>query len=228
MSARPRTHLKVAFDVDVAFARLRKAVAPYPRPVLFALADEGYGSPFEIAVACILTIRTLEEVSLPAARRLFAVAHTPAALAALTPAAIDALIDTCTFHEPKSRSIHAIATRVAAEFGGELPCDLATVLSLPGVGPKCAALALGIGCGEAHLPVDIHVHRIANRWGIVSAKTPEKTQRALMEVLPRERWLEINELLVPFGKHVCTGTAPRCSTCPLLAMCQQVGVTRHR
>lgn len=102
------------------------------------------------------------------------------------------------------------------------------MLALPGVGPKCAALALGIGCGEQHLPVDIHVHRVTNRWGYVAAKTPEKTQRALMTKLPRERWLEINELLVPFGKLVCTGALPRCSTRPLLAVCRQVGVTRHR
>ena len=217
-----------AFDVELAFARLRKAVAVYPRPVLFELAREGYGSPFEIAVACILTVRTLEEVSLPAARRLFEAARTPAQIAALTPDAIDALIDTVTFHEPKSRSIHAIAERVAKEFGGDLPCDLETVLSLPGVGPKCAALTLGIGCGQEHLPVDIHVHRIANRWGYVSAKTPERSQRALMAKLPREHWLEINELLVPFGKHVCTGALPRCSTCPLRDMCRRVGVTRHR
>lgn len=216
------------FDVELAFARLREAVAPYPKPVLFALADEGFGSPFEVAVACILTVRTLEEVSLPAAKRLFSAARTPAGIAALTPAAIDALIDTVTFHEPKSRSIHAIAERVAQEFGGELPCDLEAVLSLPGVGPKCAALTLGIGCGQQHLPVDIHVHRVANRWGYVSAKTPERSQRELMAKLPRERWLEINELLVPFGRHVCTGALPRCSTCPLRDMCQRVGVTRHR
>lgn len=90
------------------------------------------------------------------------------------------------------------------------------------------ASAACIGCGQEHLPVDIHAHRIANRWGIVAEKTPEKTQRALMEVLPKERWLEINEQLVPFGKHVCTGALPRCSECPLRAMCQQVGVQRHR
>lgn len=229
MSAHPVTHVRERpFDVDVAFERLREAVKPYPRPVLFALAADGYGSPFEVVVACVITIRTLEEVSLLAAQRLFAVAHTPAEIAALSSAEIDDLIAPCTFHEPKSRSIHAIATRVATEFGGELPCDLETVLSLPGVGPKCAALALGVGCGQRHLPVDIHVHRIANRWGIVAEKTPEKTQGALMDVLPPERWLEINELLVPFGKHVCTGTLPRCSECPLRAMCQQVGVNRHR
>ncbi|HYH63206.1 MAG TPA: hypothetical protein VD866_00765, partial [Urbifossiella sp.] len=76
--------------------------------------------------------------------------------------------------------------------------------------------------------VDIHVHRVTNRWGLVSAPTPEKTMTALQEVLPRESWVEVNALLVPFGKHVCTGVKPKCSTCPLLDMCKQVGVTEHR
>lgn len=170
MSAHPVTHVrKRPFDVDVAFERLREAVKPYPRPVLFALAADGYGSPFEVVVACVITIRTLEEVSLLAAQRLFAVAHTPAEIAALSPAEIDALIAPCTFHEPKSRSIHAIATRVATEFGGALPCELETVLSLPGVGPKCAALALGVGCGQQGVGEGHHrleVRRASGRAGL--------------------------------------------------------------
>jgi endonuclease-3 len=76
--------------------------------------------------------------------------------------------------------------------------------------------------------VDIHVHRVSNRWGYVQTTTPEKTMEALQEKLPTQYWVEINALLVPFGKHVCTGTRPKCSTCPLLEMCQQVGVTSHR
>jgi endonuclease-3 len=100
--------------------------------------------------------------------------------------------------------------------------------SFHGVGPKCAHLAVGIACGEKLIGVDIHVHRVTNRWGYVRAKTPEKTMTALHDKLPRRYRVEINALLVPFGKHVCTGTSPKCSTCPLLEMCQQVGVTRHR
>jgi endonuclease-3 len=76
--------------------------------------------------------------------------------------------------------------------------------------------------------VDIHVHRIVNRWGYVRADTPEKTMRALMGVLPRAFWIELNSLLVPFGKHVCRGVLPKCSTCPVLSLCRQVGVTSHR
>jgi endonuclease III len=209
--------------------RVRAAVRDKPKAVLFELAERGYGSPFEILVACVITIRTLEEVSLPTALRLFEVARTPAAVAALTPKQIDDLIRACTFHEPKSRTIHAIARRVVEEFGGDLPCDFDTLTRFAGVGPKCANLALGIACGQpAGVPVDVHVHRVTNRWGYASAPTPEKTMAVLEERLPRRYWLEINKLLVPFGKFVCTGKSPKCSTCPVLEFCRQVGVTAHR
>ena len=114
------------------------------------------------------------------------------------------------------------------EYGGTLPCDEEVLLSFKGVGPKCANLVLGIACGQSSIGVDIHVHRVTNRWGYVAASTPVKTMRALQEKLPRRYWVEINALLVPFGKHICTGVRPKCSTCPLLDMCQQVGVTSHR
>ena len=87
---------------------------------------------------------------------------------------------------------------------------------------------LGIACGQAQIGVDVHVHRVTNRWGYVAEKTPEKTMTALEAKLPKQYWVEINRLLVPFGKHVCTGTLPKCSTCPVLDMCRQVGVGSHR
>jgi endonuclease-3 len=216
------------FDIDLAMERLREAVKDLPKAAMFVLADEGYDSLFEQVVACIISIRTYEETTLPTARRLFAVARTPAEVAALDPNAIDRLIGGCTFHEPKARQIHAIAREAVERYGGELPPDRDALLSLRGVGPKCAALALGIAAGQEWIGVDIHVHRVTNRWGIVKAKTPEDTMGALERVLPRQYWVEINRLLVPFGKSVCTGTAPRCSTCPLRDMCPKVGVTAHR
>ena len=220
---------KRPFDVDEVVRRVREAVADKPKAVLFELAERGYGSPFEILVACVITIRTLEEVSLPTSLRLFEVARTPQEMARLTPAKIDELIHACTFHEPKSRTIHAIARQVVNEFGGRLPCDFETLTSLAGVGPKCANLTLGIACDQpGGIPVDIHVHRVANRWGYVEARSPEKTMAALEATLPRRYWVEINKLLVPFGKYVCTGKAPKCSTCPVLEFCRQVGVTKHR
>jgi len=224
----PPAPRKRPFDIEEAIPKLREAVAPYPKAALFELAAEGHSSVFEILAACIISIRTFDEVTLPTSRRLFAKAHTPAQVADLTVDEIDNLIGKCTFHEPKARQIHEIATRTVAEYGGTVPCDEDVLLSFRGVGPKCANLVLGIACGQTSLGVDIHVHRVTNRWGLVRATTPEKTMAALHKMLPRAYWVEINALLVPFGKHICTGRLPKCSTCPLLEMCKQVGVTKHR
>jgi len=227
-TARSRTRKK-PFHTPTAVRLLRKAVGEFADAAMFALRDEhGHRSLFEQLVACILSIRTRDETSLPAALRLFARAKTPRALAALSAAEIDALIHDVTFHEGKARQIREIAERTDRDHRGTLPCDYETLVSFRGVGPKCANLALGVACGAARIAVDIHVHRVTNRWGIVSERTPERTGTALETVLPKRYWVEINRLLVPFGKHVCTGKLPKCSTCPLLPMCRQVGVTTHR
>lgn len=219
---------KAPFDIDVVMERVADAVRPYPKAALFELAEEGYASLFEQLVACIISIRTRDEVTLPTARALFGRARTPAEMAALEPRTIDRLIDASSYHDRKAAQIHDIAQRALQEYGGALPCDADALTAFHGVGPKCAHLALGIACGQAHIAVDVHVHRVTNRWGYVRASTPEATMRALREVLPREYWLEINRLLVPFGKHICTGRRPRCSTCPVLEMCRQVGVADPR
>src|SRR4029079_12934898 len=122
------------------------------------------------------------------ARRLYAKAHTPAEIAALTVEEIDGLIHTSSFHEAKAAQIREIARRTVEEFGGELPCDFTTLTSFRGVGPKCANLALGIACGHAGIGVDVHVHRVTNRWGYVQAPNPEATMAALEAKLPRQYW----------------------------------------
>lgn len=226
LAARAR---KKPFDAATVVRRLRAAVGEFADAAMFALRDEhGHRSLFEQLVACILSIRTRDEVSLPVALKLFAKAKTPKALAALTMAQIDALIHDVTFHEGKARQIREIARRTVDEHGGELPCDYDVLTSFNGVGPKCANLALGVSCNQTRISVDIHVHRVTNRWGIVHERSPERTGLALEQVLPRRYWVEINRLLVPFGKHVCTGRLPNCSTCPVLEYCRQVGVTEHR
>ncbi len=208
--------------------RIEEIVKPYPKAALFELAEEGFSSPFEILVACIISIRTLDEVMLPIARRLFSRARTPSAILKLEPEVIDELIAECTFHERKTQQIHSIAQQVVGQYGGNLPCDRNVLLSFVGVGPKCANLVLGIACQQPCIGVDIHVHRVTNRWGYVWASTPERTLAALEGRLPRPYWVEINRLLVPFGKHICTGQLPRCSICPVYKMCEKAGVTAHR
>ena len=208
--------------------RIEEAVRPFPKAALFELYEEGYRSTFEQLVACLISVRTRDETTLPVARRLFASARRPGELSRLTPEQIEDLIHECAFHEPKARQIHGIARRTTVEYGGALPCDFDVLTSFPGVGPKCANLVLGIACGETRIGVDIHVHRVTNRWGYVAERTPEGTMLALEQRLPRRYWVDINRLLVPFGKHICTGALPRCSTCPVLDMCQQQNVTAHR
>ena len=216
------------FDIGLALKLISEAVRLFPKAAMFELAEDGFDSPFEQLVACMISIRTYDEVSLPTARKLFARARTPAQMSKMTPKEIDSLINTSTFHERKAAQIHVIAKRIMDEYDGNLPCDSETLLSFSGVGPKCAHLVLGIACGQPYISVDIHVHRVTNRWGYVKASTPEKTMAALEAKLPQKHWIDINRLLVPFGKHICTGTLPKCSTCPVLDMCQQVGVKAHR
>jgi endonuclease III len=203
-------------------------VRDFPAPSMFQLAQEGFTSPFEQLVACIISIRTMEETSLPVSRALFAEARTPGEMSTLDVADITRIIHQSTFADRKAEQIREIARIVVEQYGGQLPCDSDVMQSFNGVGPKCANLAIGIACGQPTIPVDIHVHRVVNRWGYMATRTPEQTLVALEAMLPHRWRPAINRILMPFGKYHCTGVRPRCSSCPVLKMCEQVGVTAHR
>ncbi|MBX6331962.1 MAG: endonuclease III [Gemmatimonadaceae bacterium] len=226
MATRARTD-KRPFDIPRMLRRIEEAIRPYPPAAMFALADLGYRSLFEQLVGCVISVRTRDEVSLPTSIRLFEVARTPAAMMGLSVTRIDSLIRASTFHEAKARDIHTLARRTMTELGGTLPCDGSVLTSFHGIGPKCANLALGIACGHGRPAVDVHVHRITNRWGIIHTRTPEETMEALEGVVERRDWVRINRLLVPFGKHICTARRPRCSSCVVNAYCRQIGVVDY-
>jgi endonuclease III len=219
--------VKEPFDIDEVFRRLRVAVAGLPKAAMFDLRDRGHSSPFEALVGSLISARTRDETTIAVCLRLFAVARTPRELADLDETQLIRLLRGASFAEDKAHDLIAIARIVRDEYGGVVPDSFDDLVSFRGVGPKIANLTLAVGFGKPALAVDIHVHRITNRWGYVAASTPEKTWAALKAVLPRRYWIEINERLVPFGKAICTAE-PKCSTCPLVSMCQQVGVTRHR
>lgn len=222
------TSQKWPFDIHQVCTRIEKAIAPFPKAMLFELYDRGHKTPFRQLVACLISIRTRDEVSQEVALRLFEVADSPAAIAALPRARLAKLLKPSTYYEQKAERILRIAAFVHHSYNGQLPCDERVLLALPGVGPKTANLVLGIACGEPRIGVDIHVHRVTNRWGYVAAASAGATEAQLEKKLPKKYWVKINALLVPFGKNICTGKRPHCSTCPVLRYCRQVGVANPR
>jgi endonuclease-3 len=220
--------MKSAFDLTLVLARIEEAIRAFPKAAMFALAERGYNTLFEQLISCIISIRTLDETTIPVALRLFAVARTPQELLCLSPTQLTELLYGSTYPDQKAYTMLGIAKVATEQYQGQLPADYDNLTALKGVGPKCANLALGVAAGQAAISVDIHVHRVVNRWGYVHAGQPEKSLKQLEEKVPVTQWIEINRLLMPFGKHICTGTLPRCSSCPVLEWCAQVGVTQHR
>ena len=190
--------------------------------------EEKTRSPFRLLVTCVISLRTKDEVTAEASQRLFAIAPDSDRLARLDAEDIAKAIYPAGFYNTKSRQLNEIGRILRDEYGGEVPPDESALLALPGVGRKTANLVLGLGFGIPAICVDTHVHRISNRLGLVETKTPEQTERALNEVLPRDLWVPINDLLVTFGQNRCHPTSPRCTECPLADLCPRVGVTRHR
>jgi endonuclease-3 len=224
----PATSPKAPFDIDDVMKKLRRAVEGYAQASMHVLADDSFRSVFEQIVACIISIRTREETTDVVARRFFKKARDPKTVAGLDISELESLLYGSTFSEAKAKTLKEIALRAISEFPKGIPCDRETLLSFKGIGPKCANLVLSVTCGEKRIGVDIHVHRVTNRWGYVAASTPEGTLKELEKNLPKRYWRELNPLLVPFGRNICTGTRPKCSTCPLLSQCRQVGVKAHR
>ncbi len=190
--------------------------------------EEKSRSPFRLLVACVISLRTKDEVTAESSQRLFSIAPNPDKLAKLDVEIIAKAIYPAGFYNTKARQLKDIGRILRDEYGGEVPPDESPLLALPGVGRKTANLVLGLGFGIPAICVDTHVHRISNRLGLVVTKTPEQTERALNEVLPRDLWVPINDLLVTFGQNRCHPTSPRCTECPLEDLCPRVGVTRYR
>lgn len=196
-------------------------------PAVSELAAERH-DPFRVLVSTIISLRTRDEVTGAAARRLLARAPSPAVLATLPAAEIVELIYPAGFYRTKAGHLREVAAILEHEHGGAVPSSLAELLRLPGVGRKTANLVLGLGYGIPAICVDTHVHRICNRLGWVDTRAPDATELALVRSLPRRYWIPINAIMVSFGQQVCMPISPRCSTCPVRARCPRRRVTRHR
>jgi endonuclease III len=184
--------------------------------------------PFRVLIACLLSLRTKDETTGPASARLFALADTPRAILRLTPKEIERAIFPVGFYRTKARVILGVCRDLIDRFGGQVPDEIDALLTLKGVGRKTANLVVTQGFNKPGICVDVHVHRISNRWGYVKTRNPEETEMALRRRLPRRYWIGYNDLLVGFGQNVCQPLSPKCSECPVSGSCPRLGVTHSR
>lgn len=175
--------------------------------------------PFKVLISTILSQRTKDTNTHRASQALFSEYGTPEELAYASEEEVKELIEPAGFYNVKTERIMEVARIIHEEYGDEVPEDLDELLSLPGVGRKTGNCVLVYGFGEPAVPVDTHVHRISNRLGIADTKRPEGTEQVLVEEIPRKHWIEINRLMVEFGKNICKPRNPNCSVCPLTDMC---------
>ncbi|HMQ50798.1 MAG TPA: endonuclease III [Anaerolineae bacterium] len=214
-------------DIHWVIATLREASKAWMPALVDSKAKEEW-DPYQILIATILSLRTKDTLTAVVAPRLFALAKTPQAMLTHSPEEIAETIYPVGFYRNKAVSILAISQILLDDYAGQVPDDLEELLKLPGVGRKTANLVITAGYNKPGICVDIHVHRISNRWGYVRTKTPEQTEFALREKLPPEYWIEYNGLLVSMGQNLCTPSSPWCSRCPVARVCDRVGVARSR
>lgn len=212
---------------ESVFSILRTLMQKGDLPSVTALAEDNR-DPFKILISTVISLRTRDEVTVHAADRLFAKASTPAGIAALEPSEIGSLIYPAGFYAKKGIIIREIASIISNRYNGIVPGSESELLSLPGVGRKTVNLTLGLGFGVPAICVDTHVHRVSNRCGWVGTRTPAETEEELKKILPRRYWIEINTLLVHFGRTVCVPVSPKCSQCPIRQSCPRAGVGKSR
>ena len=229
MPAAPRARrpARPGFDIHTVLARLRAAAPGWNAPVVALMATQS-ADPFRVLIGCLLSLRTKDETTGPAAARLFALAQTPHAMLQLAPRQIEQAIYPVGFYRTKARTILEICRALIERHGGRVPGDLDALLGLKGVGRKTANLVLTQGFHLPGICVDTHVHRISNRWGYVRTHTPLATEMALRRKLPPQYWIEYNDLLVAFGQTLCNPVSPWCSRCPVANRCPRRGVVRSR
>ncbi len=196
-------------------------------PSVSAIAIEKQ-DPFRVLVSTLISLRTKDDVTIAASRRLFALADTPQAMVGLSPEEIEKAIYPAGFYRTKAKNIQTISEILLEKYNGQVPDSQEALIALPGVGIKTANLTLNLGFGIEAICVDCHVHQIANRLGWIETATPEQSEKELQKIMPRRFWIPLNELLVTYGQHICTPVSPWCSKCPMGGRCPRVGVLRSR
>jgi endonuclease-3 len=215
-------------QIHAAIRIVKREIGRWQETVVGVVAKESDRNPFLILISTLLSLRTKDKTTREAGDRLFALARTPAAMLKLPLEKLERVIYPVGFYRTKAKAIHQICRRLIDEYGGKVPDSVDELVTLPGVGRKTANLVVTIGYGKPGICVDIHVHRISNRWGYIKTRTPEESEQALRRKLPKQYWIIYNDLLVPYGQNLCLPVSPLCSACKLTELCDRVGVTRSR
>jgi endonuclease-3 len=214
-------------EIHSAVRILRREAPKWQTPVVTLIA-EASDSPFKVLISCILSLRTQDSTTAQASRRLFALADSPETMVRLTAKKIEQAIFPVGFYRTKAKTILEICRSLNENYRGRVPDEIDELIKFKGVGRKTANLVVTLGYNKPGICVDTHVHRISNRWGYVKTATPEKTEVALRAKLPKQYWIEYNDLLVSFGQQLCRPISPLCSQCPVANYCSQIGVTVRR
>ncbi|OHC08023.1 MAG: endonuclease III [Planctomycetes bacterium RIFOXYB12_FULL_42_10] len=214
------------FDIDIVLKSIRHENKRFIEPIVTTISRKR--TPFHVLISCLLSLRTKDQTTSEASRRLFAVADNPEEMMNIPIPKLEKLIYPVGFYRTKARKIKEICKILIAEYNSMVPDEIDELLKLNGVGRKTANLVVTLGYKKLGICVDTHVHRITNRWGYVKTKNPHETEFILREKLPKKYWLTINDLLVTYGQNICVPISPKCSICQVSAYCEKVGVTRHR
>jgi endonuclease-3 len=214
-------------EIHSAIRILRREVPQWQTPIV-TLVAENSESPFQVLISCILSLRTQDTTTAQASRRLFALADAPEPMSRLSIKKLEKAIYPVGFYHTKAKVIRDICRTLIKNYSGKVPDEIDELLKMNGVGRKTANLVVTLGYRKPGICVDTHVHRISNRWGYVRTKNPKETEFALRAMLPKQYWLEYNDLLVTFGQHLCRPISPMCSRCPVRKYCARVGVGLSR
>ena len=200
----------------------------YPRSTTTLNTMRGNSTPFEILISCLLSLRARDEVTDIVSKNLFKIANTPEKLVRLSMPKLKKIIFKSGHFNKKAEILKSVSRDLIKRFASKVPDDYDELTSIKGIGPKTANIVLAFAYGKMVLPIDVHCHRIPNRMGWINTKTPEETEKVLMEILPKEYWKEFNSAFVQFGRETCLPVFPKCSDCPVKKYCKRVSVVKSR
>jgi len=212
--------------IDAVFEILEEEILRMKEPIVGRVARDH--DPFKVLISTMLSLRTKDSTTDEAFNRLFSLAATPGEMVEISQESIAQSIFPVGFYKTKAKNIQEASRILVEKYGGTVPETMDELLNLPGVGRKTANLVLILGFDKMGICVDTHVHRITNRWGYLSTKSPDETEMKLREILPEQYWKRINDCLVPYGQNLCVPISPYCSRCKLIEYCERVNVNKSR